>query len=201
MRTGVSFVIVFGLVASATLACGPTAREQPNNGNRSDAGGQVDASDMLVRDANRPDAPNSVYEDASMSVGDGGMCGADWICPNPVDLGCNPGGGEICNDGLDNDCDGQVDEFCTCVQGSVQPCFRGPPGKRDVGACQDGMQTCTGSGEFTSWGECVGGISPGSEVCDSLDNSCNGCVDDHPDCCVVDLDCPGPRRFARWRAV
>ncbi|MBZ0120806.1 MAG: hypothetical protein K8H88_27680, partial [Sandaracinaceae bacterium] len=98
---------------------------------------------------------------------------------------------EICNNGSDDDCDLSVDEECGCAPGSVQPCFLGPPGHRDVGACIDGTQRCEGSGEFGTWGACTGGISPGADVCDGLDNDCNGCADDGA-CCVPSILCPGP---------
>ena len=54
------------------------------------------------------------------------------------------------------------------------------------------MQTCEGSGEFVHWGPCEGGITPGSDACDTQDNDCNGCADDNPLCCEVILACPGP---------
>jgi hypothetical protein len=155
----------------------------------------ADAPQFPIADADlRPDAePMSAYPDAQ-SFGDGGACGSnnDWMCTNPVGDGCNLTGGDTCDDGADNDCDGKVDEGCGCQSGAVQPCFLGPPGRRNVGACSDGMQTCQGSGEFTFWGPCTGGITPTAEVCDSLDNDCNGCDDDHPDCCMVELSCPAP---------
>jgi len=31
--------------------------------------------------------------------------------------------------------------------------------------------------EFGTWGPCVGGVAPSVEVCDGLDNDCNGCVE------------------------
>jgi hypothetical protein len=102
----------------------------------------------------------------------------------------NCGNVEICGNGLDDNCDGRVDENCTCTPGAVQACFLGPPGRRNVGACTDGTQRCQGSGEFGVWGPCTGGISPSPEQCDGVDNNCNGCVDDNPSCCRVDLMCP-----------
>jgi hypothetical protein len=50
--------------------------------------------------------------------------------------------------------------------------------------------TCLEQGEFDEWGPCTGGIRPGAEQCDSVDNDCNGCADDNPSCCVVELACP-----------
>ena len=86
-------------------------------------------------------------------------------------------------DGLDNDCDGAVDEeaFCPCDPGTVRACFAGKPSQRNIGACRDGLQRCGGD-EFPSWGPCSGTRLPSIERCDNLDNDCNGCVDDLADC-------------------
>jgi len=96
--------------------------------------------------------------------------------------------GEADCDGLDNDCDGEVDEACPCTLGAVQPCFLGPPGRAHTGACSYGSQVCSG-GEFPSFGPCRGGVSPSAEACDGLDNDCNGCSDDIAECVPV-VDCP-----------
>jgi len=70
---------------------------------------------------------------------------------------------EIC-DGLDNDCDGQVDEDL------IQQC-----GSSNVGACQFGTQTCRAG----VWGECQGAVEPIEEICDDgLDNNCDGQIDE-----------------------
>lgn len=71
---------------------------------------------------------------------------------------------ETC-DGFDNDCDGVVD-------GMVSDC-----GETDVGQCQLGTSVCT-AGE---WGECEGAILPDSEICDGLDNDCDGDIDEDLD--------------------
>jgi hypothetical protein len=101
----------------------------------------------------------------------------------PVDDRC--GTIEFCNNGADDNCNGTIDEGCTCTPGDVQPCFNGPPGRRNVGACRDGAQRCTMAG---AWGACEGGIAPREDVCNGQDNVCNGCSQQN-DCPIM---CPGP---------
>jgi hypothetical protein len=96
-----------------------------------------------------------------------------------------PAGVEQCDDGLDNDGDGEVDEQCGCDPSTqkTQGCYPGPAATRAKGQCKDGTQRCETVGEFSSWGTCAGAVLPGTEVCgDSIDNDCNGAVDDGPGC-------------------
>ena len=116
-------------------------------------------------------------------------------CPNPIPANAGCKGAEDCGadgsgNGLDDNCNGVVDEGCACRPGAVEKCFLGPPGKRGVGGCTDGNATCTGV-EFGTWGPCMGSIGPQSEKCDKLDNDCNGCADDGL-CCTAGIDCPAP---------
>jgi hypothetical protein len=129
--------------------------------------------------------------------GASGASAGNALCQPPalVAPGCVPasadGSEPQCN-GLDDDCDGSVDEGCPCSAGDVQPCFLGPPARRGVGACVDGTQTCMRGVEFSPyWGECQGGIRPSEEKCDGLDNDCNGCADDL-DGCKPQWTCPSP---------
>jgi hypothetical protein len=98
-------------------------------------------------------------------------CGADddadntpnWLDCSPRDAGVNPGASEVC-DGKDNDCNGLVDDGIAPVGTAC-----------GTGACEaTGIRTCVG-------GEMVDSCRPGTpapEVCDSIDNDCDGQVDD-----------------------
>jgi len=90
----------------------------------------------------------------------------DNDCDGAVDEGlrnaCNQCGApnaELCN-ALDEDCDGFIDED---VAGVGAPCGQA------VGACTAGVQRCVG-GELV----CEGATMPLSEICDGVDNDCDG---------------------------
>jgi hypothetical protein len=87
-------------------------------------------------------------------------------------------------DGVDNDCDGDIDEDAPS-QLSGTDCYTHPvgcsctetsPGVFDcscTGQCTSGVPTCVG-GEVV----CGGQHGPAAELCDDLDNDCNGVTDD-----------------------
>jgi len=77
---------------------------------------------------------------------------------------CRPSA-EVCN-GLDDDCDGAIDEDLVRTCGT------------DVGECVAGTETCSRG----SWDACVGATGPTLDVCDGLDNDCNGVNDDERIC-------------------
>lgn len=133
------------------------------------------------------------YSEAYLVPDDAEMCTDTCV---PVKAECFPtdideGAAGLCNQ-VDDDCDGKVDEGCSCSAGQTQPCFLGPKNFRGVGGCHDGVQTCKVTmralKSVGQWGDCVGGIGPKPDVCDNLDNNCNGCTDDKL-CCAPPIDC------------
>lgn len=62
-----------------------------------------------------------------------------------------------------------------CRPGTVEACYTGPPGTQGVGICRPGTRSCQADGTF---GACQGQITPTTEVCNGLDDNCNGQIDE-----------------------
>ena len=65
-----------------------------------------------------------------------------------------------------------------CQDGDTRPCYEGSERTKGIGVCRAGTQICNNG----AWGWCEGQLLPSTEVCDRLDNDCNGQPDDSPDC-------------------
>lgn len=117
----------------------------------------------------------------------GSTCSAGTcVCPGNQTL-CN---GNCVDTSSDNNNCGSCSNACTggtvcssgscitpteCKPGATQPCYSGPSGTEGVGICQSGTQTCQSDG---TWGTtCQGEVLPTQEVCNNLDDDCNGVVD------------------------
>jgi hypothetical protein len=86
--------------------------------------------------------------------------------PTPSEVGSDVPPGP---DGID----ASVDLPPSCTELDTRGCSS--PGNPLIGACHAGTQTCTGG----VWGPCVGETLPAAaELCDGLDDNCNGVTDE-----------------------
>jgi MYXO-CTERM domain-containing protein len=76
---------------------------------------------------------------------------------------------EKCNNGKDDNCDGNIDEGCGCPPGSTRACGF------DKGECKKGVQECI-AGEWSK--DCKGAVTATQEVCNGKDDDCDGEVDE-----------------------
>jgi len=86
---------------------------------------------------------------------------------------------EKCGDGIDNDCDGNLEEGCGCTSSELD-CFPGPPEKAGVGVCEKGTMECLEE----NYGACAGAELPTLELCgadgtgNGKDDNCDGKTDE-----------------------
>jgi hypothetical protein len=125
-------------------------------------------------------------------------CGSSVGTCRPGTQSCNAGawgacvgelapGTELCEARLDENCDGTVDEGCECSLGQSRACGS------SVGTCEFGTQDCSATGQ---WQSCQGGVSPVTEVCDHLDNDCDGPSDEDGICLPPRVTCPAAMSVA-----
>ena len=165
-RSSLSFALTLSLALAALAAGGCSVRNTvrdagPGGGVDTGPGGGFDAPGFFPDGPVNPCAPG---------------CG-------PVEL-CGEGGD---GNGINDDCDRAVDEGCVCLPGTSRACFSGTPDRRNVGACSDGVEYCN---EFGIYDTCSNEHIPAMEVCDGLDNDCNGVTDDGFSGCSA-FTCPG----------
>lgn len=107
------------------------------------------------------------------------------VCPNPPNAApicsdgncgmgaCNPGFADCNLDPMDG-CEWNTfqDGPCACVPGTTVACYFGSPGTEGVGTCKAGVATCEADG--TGYGPCAGQVLPKNELCNGLDDDCDG---------------------------
>ena len=154
-------------------AVNPGADEFCNNGIDDNCDGDVDEGCDTGIECTDPREGSS----CSAGVGTCAQIG-QWLCPaNTATASCSAVAGtpgtEVCNDNLDNDCDGQTDESCPIM--CTDP--------RVGSQCSLGLGVCQRSGVW----QCTNGnvscnatiVTPGTETCnDNLDNDCDGQTDE-----------------------
>ena len=80
---------------------------------------------------------------------------------------------EDCGNAIDDDCNGQPNDGCPCLPGTMEHCYTGPADTMDVGVCVGGMHTCNAEGN--GYGACVGEVKPLTEDCATkADEDCDG---------------------------
>lgn len=133
-------------------------------------GEQIDASVQLVREFIDDDDDGFVR----CNGGDGCDCDDGSRMVNPFSL-------ELCDDSIDNNCNGQINEGCPCV--ADVPCSNLPfeiaARQAGIGACTFGILKCQGGILDTV---CNSGMPVEEIDNDFVDNDCDGTVDEGSRC-------------------
>lgn len=139
--------------------------------------GDPDASDAAEddgpgADAPAPDTRDAVNRDGRDTrrddvAGDGGADQVGSDAPADVPTPSDALDGRPVDGGP-----GPIDGLPVCQDSERRSCVS--PGNPLLGACHVGAQTCTAG----IWGPCLGEITPTAESCNTLDDNCNGLIDD-----------------------
>lgn len=148
----------------------------------------VDGSPDVPLDA-LPDVPRDTLPDARLTecIADADCMGlptppcasGEWRCFLPGTCGI------VCPDCTDADHDGygvglgcaggDCDDADRLVLDAMSAaCYPGSPASAGVGACHEGIQECVDG----TWGPCLGAVTPLPEVCNGVDDDCDGASDD-----------------------
>jgi streptogramin lyase len=80
-----------------------------------------------------------------------------------------------CDDAGVVDCDANPSASgCPCLGSGSDKCFAAPPESLGVGVCRAGRTQCSDE----KWSACLGAVLPSFEICNGLDDDCDGSVDE-----------------------
>ena len=103
-----------------------------------------------------------------------GYVSDDTDCDDANDL-VHPGATELCEDGIDNDCDGDTDEGCRTWYPDLDGDLYGSAASSVVAIVKPADHVA----DNTDCNDGDAAINPGAtEACDGVDNNCNGVVDE-----------------------
>ena len=159
-------------IAAATLGLGAACAATDETDNDDDGNPTTTSSSSGMGGAGgATNSSSSSSGDGGFNpVGSGGMGGAGGIFMDPCDSECQDA--ESCDPApvaLDDNCNGTVDEGCSCSAGAIQPCFKGEPAYVNSPGCFPGTQLCN---EFGQWGPCQGGVHA-TEMCFQQSQGCH----------------------------
>jgi hypothetical protein len=150
-----SLIVTSGFALSA----GCDATKKPNSTTGGGAAGAGGGGGMGGSTGGQPSSSSAGGDGGdgnSIIIDDGGNDVNMDVTANPCGTKC--GDTELCDPdhvGLDDNCNGQVDEGCPCSAGQAHSCFKGDPSYAASPGCFPGTEKCTENGE---WGPCVGGV-------------------------------------------